>query len=115
MNFPFFVFPYHLPPLWYTPLSRLTHTLPLDWAAAISGSLAFVAVLGFVFVGVPVDVLFDAVEGFGLAGAAAAAGAVVDAPDALSADEAGALSDAAESFLECFLPVAWSELSREAF
>src|SRR5215831_1822800 len=37
MNLPLLVFPYQRPPLWYTPLSRLTHTLPLDCAAAISG------------------------------------------------------------------------------
>src|SRR5580704_2904743 len=36
MNLPFFVVPYQRPLLWYTPLSRLTHTFPLDFAEAIS-------------------------------------------------------------------------------
>src|SRR6476619_4086357 len=35
MNCPCLVAPYHLPPLWYTPVSVLTQTSPLALAAAI--------------------------------------------------------------------------------
>src|SRR5690349_12118884 len=47
MNFPVLVLPYHRPPLWYTPLSVLTQTIPPDLAAAIceSEALAVVALL----------------------------------------------------------------------
>jgi len=45
MNLPSFVFPYHLPLLWYTPLAVFTQTIPGeggDWVVPEPFTLAFV-------------------------------------------------------------------------
>ena len=56
MNLPFLVFPYQRPPLWYTPLSVFTQTMPLDFAAAICESEAeAVDVLDAFFVAPPAE------------------------------------------------------------
>ncbi len=95
MNFPVFVFPYQRPPLWYTPLSVFTHTMPLALADAISGLEAaplptdrVLVLLGEVaaasFEDDPIEELGEA-EGGAAAGVEVEAGDSVTAPDSITA------------------------------
>ncbi len=78
MNFPLLVLPYQRPPLWYTPLSRLTQTIPCDLAEVIWGSLAAGVAAAIFGVLAGAAVFAEAVVATGVAaGAAVLAGAAV--------------------------------------
>lgn len=80
MNFPSLVLPYQRPPLWYTPLSVFTQTMPPDLAAAICESEALALAAVFLLLVLVVEGAIELEEaGAAIELAGAAAGAGVDA------------------------------------
>jgi hypothetical protein len=95
MNFPCLVLPYHVPPLWYTPVEVFTQTLPLACAAAISELEAAGVALLLVLAGAALfdaagTIAFDTGAAVLLEAAGAVAGAILELDAAGFAVEAGA-------------------------